>query len=71
MKFFIGVLALTVIGAIFVMPVVLLLGLHPLTASDRQSLEEGSRQAVPYREGTRKAGEGRDGSQLADGRDLM
>lgn len=38
MKFFIGVLALTVIGAIFVMPVVLLLGLHPLTASDRQSL---------------------------------
>ncbi|HYJ58065.1 MAG TPA: hypothetical protein VEW64_01770 [Methyloceanibacter sp.] len=40
MKFFIGVLALTVIGAIFVMPVVLLLGLHPLTASDRQSLEK-------------------------------
>jgi hypothetical protein len=38
MKFLIGVLALTVIGAIFVMPVVLLLGLHPLTASDRQSL---------------------------------
>lgn len=38
MKFFIGAVALTVIGAIFVMPVVLLLGLYPLTASDRQSL---------------------------------
>ncbi|HSD92134.1 MAG TPA: hypothetical protein VLB11_03820 [Methyloceanibacter sp.] len=38
MKFIIGVLALAVIGAIFVAPVVLLLGWYPLTATDRQKL---------------------------------
>jgi hypothetical protein len=38
MKFFIGALALTVIGAIFVMPIVLLLGWSSLTAAHRQSL---------------------------------
>jgi hypothetical protein len=38
MKLFIGALALTVIGAIFVMPVELLLGWSSLTAAHRQSL---------------------------------
>jgi hypothetical protein len=38
MRFFIGALALTVICAIFGTPAVLLLGLTPLTASDRQNL---------------------------------
>jgi hypothetical protein len=38
MKFLIGAVALAVVGAIFVAPVVLVLGLYPLTASDRQKL---------------------------------
>jgi hypothetical protein len=38
MKFLIAAVALVVVGAIFVAPVVLLLGLYPLTASDRQKL---------------------------------
>ncbi|MFO7478424.1 MAG: hypothetical protein R6X03_08795 [Methyloceanibacter sp.] len=38
MKFLIGALALAVIGVIFVLPVVVLLGGYPLTASGRQNL---------------------------------
>lgn len=36
MKFLIGALALAVIGVIFVLPVVVLLGGYPLTASGRR-----------------------------------